>query len=82
MNKTTSAAFPSMTVLGATGSVGLQALDVAREQGIPVTAISANRSVAETEALVREFSPAACAMADEAAAADLRTRLADTPGRV
>ena len=82
MNKTTSAAFPSMTVLGATGSVGLQALDVAREQGIPVTAISANRSVAETEALVREFSPAACAMADEAAAADLRTRLADTPVRV
>lgn len=82
MNKPTTASFPSMTVLGATGSVGLQALDVAREQGIPVTALSANRSVAETEALVREFSPAACAMADEAAAADLRTRLADTSVRV
>lgn len=79
MNKTST---PTMTVLGATGSVGLQALDVAREQGIPVTALSANRSVAETEALVREFSPAACAMADEAAAAELRTRLADTPVRV
>lgn len=79
MNKTST---PTMTVLGATGSVGLQALDVAREQGIPVTALSANRSVTETEALVREFSPAACAMADEAAAAELRTRLADTPVRV
>lgn len=79
MNKTST---PTMTVLGATGSVGLQALDVAREQGIPVTSLSANRSVAETEALVREFSPAACAMADEAAAAELRTRLADTPVRV
>lgn len=73
---------PTMTVLGATGSVGLQALDVAREQGIPVTALSANRSVAETEALVREFSPAACAMADEAAAAELRIRLADMPVRI
>jgi len=79
MNKTSP---PTMTVLGATGSVGLQALDVAREQGIPVTALSANRSVAETEALVREFFPAACAMADESAAADLRTRLADTSVRV
>ena len=73
---------PTMTVLGATGSVGLQALDVAREQGIPVTALSANRSVTETEALVREFSPAACAMADETAAAELRIRLADMPVRI
>ena len=73
---------PTMTVLGATGSVGLQALDVAREQGIPVTALSANRSVTETETLVREFSPAACAMADETAAAELRIRLADMPVRI
>ena len=73
---------PTISVLGATGSVGLQALDVAREQGIPVTALSANRSVAETEALVREFCPAACAMADETAAAELRTRLADTSVKV
>ncbi len=80
MNITTS--LPSMMVLGATGSVGLQALDVAREQGMRVTALSANRSVREMEALAREFRPLACAMADEAAAADLRTRLADTDIRV
>ncbi|MBR6708963.1 MAG: 1-deoxy-D-xylulose-5-phosphate reductoisomerase [Clostridia bacterium] len=73
---------PSMMILGATGSVGLQALDVAREQNCRVTAMSANASVTEMEALVREFSPIACAMADEAAAADLRTRLRDTSVRV
>lgn len=71
-----------MMVLGATGSVGLQALDVAREQSMRVTALSANRSVGEMEALAREFHPLACAMADEAAARDLRARLADTDVQV
>ncbi len=82
MNVDMNTPLPSMIVLGATGSVGLQALDVAREQKLRVTALSANRSVRETEALAREFSPVACAMADEAAAAELRTRLADTDIRV
>lgn len=82
MIQTTAAALPSMMILGATGSVGMQALDVAREQHCRVTALSANASVAAMEALVREFSPIACAMADAAAAADLRTRLADTSVRV
>ena len=82
MTMTTTTILPSMMVLGATGSVGLQALDVAREQKMRVTALSANRSVGEMEALAREFHPIACAMADEAAAADLRVRLADTDVRV
>ena len=82
MNMTTTTSLPSMMVLGATGSVGLQALDVAREQSMRVTALSANRSVGEMEALAREFKPLACAMADAAAAADLRLRLADTGIRV
>ena len=55
---------------------------MAREQKMRVTALSANRSVGEMEALAREFHPIACAMADEAAAADLRVRLADTDVRV
>ena len=54
-----------MIILGATGSVGQQAADVARMHGVRVDAISARTSVAETEALVREFLPASCAMADE-----------------
>lgn len=71
-----------MIILGATGSVGQQAADVARMHGVKVDAISANRNVAEIEALVREFSPRACAMADPDAARDLAVRIADLPTKV
>ena len=71
-----------MIILGATGSVGQQAADVARMHGVRVDAISARTSVAETEALVREFLPASCAMADENAARDLAVRIKDLPTRV
>jgi len=71
-----------IAVLGATGSVGTQALDVARQRGYRVDLISAHRSADAMERLAREFSPAVAVMTDEAAAADLRLRLADTPTRV
>ena len=71
MNKT-------IAVLGATGSVGMQALDVARARGYAVDLITANKNENETEALAREFKPRYVAMGDEAAASSLRTRLADT----
>lgn len=74
--------YPSMIILGATGSVGQQAADVARMHGVRVDAISARTSIAETEALVREFLPASCAMADENAARDLAVRIKDLPTRV
>ncbi len=74
--------YPSMIILGATGSVGQQAADVARMHGVRVDAISAKSSVAQTEALVREFLPASCAMADEDAAGDLAIRIKDLPTRV
>ena len=68
----------TVAVLGATGSVGMQALDVARKRGFKVDFISANKSVKETEAIVRSFKPRLVAMADEAAARDLKARLRDT----
>ena len=74
--------FPPIAVLGSTGSVGEQALDVARASGVPVRALCAGRSVRRMEEQVREFRPAACAMADEKAAAELRLALADTSTRV
>ena len=67
-----------ISVLGATGSVGMQALDVARERGYTVDFLSANRDVKSLEEYSREFHPTAVAMADEAAARDLKARLADT----
>ena len=64
-------------MLGATGSVGMQALDVAEKRGFRVDFVSANKSVKETEAIVRKFSPRFVAMADEASASDLKIRLSD-----
>ena len=74
--------YPSMIILGATGSVGQQAADVALKHGVQVDAISANKSVLETEDLVRKLSPRACAMADEQSARDLALRIADLPVKV
>ena len=74
--------FAPIAVLGSTGSVGEQALDVARASGVPVHAICANRSVKRVEEQIREFRPAVCAMADEDAAAALRIAVADTPTRI
>ena len=68
----------TISVLGATGSVGRQALDVARSRGFSVDFLTANKDVVALEALAREFNPTAVAVADEAAALELKTRLSDT----
>lgn len=72
----------TISVLGSTGSVGRQALDVARMHDIPVYGLSGSKNVGIMEAQIREFSPAVCAMFDEPSAADLRVRVADTGCRV
>lgn len=74
--------YPSMTVLGSTGSVGEQAIDVAVREGIRVNALCAHRNVKRVEAQARRLSVKACAMADENAAKDLKMRLSDTGVRV
>ncbi len=71
-----------ISVLGATGSVGTQALDVARERGYTVDFLSANKDAKALEGYARELHPRAVAMADEAAANDLKTRLSDTDIKV
>ena len=72
----------NIAVLGSTGSVGEQALDVAAKQGFRVSAISANKNFLRVEEQARQFKVSAVAMADEAAAKELKTRLADTSVRV
>ena len=74
--------YPSMIILGATGSVGRQAADVAIQHGVTVDALSANTSVVQTEEMIRMLSPRACAMADEQCARDLSVRIADLPVKV
>ena len=67
-----------ISVLGSTGSVGNQALDVAEKFGLSVTSISANKNVRMVEEQARRFDVCSVAMADSDAASDLKTRLADT----
>ena len=68
----------TIAILGATGSVGTQALDVARARGYKVDLVSANTNEIEAERIVREFSPKYLAMGTEAAARSMKARLADT----
>lgn len=72
----------TITLLGSTGSVGTQTLDVCREQGYRVEALAVNRNVALLEQQARKFHPKTVAVADESAYAALKTALADTDIRV
>ena len=82
MKNQTNSSYPDLIVLGSTGSVGEQAVDVARAHKIPLRAVTAHRSVAAVEAQIREFHPDYAVLTDEAAASDLRTRVADTGTKV
>ena len=68
----------SLSILGSTGSIGRQTLEVAAACGHRVTALTANRSVDLLEAQARTFHPILVAAADPTAAAALASRLADT----
>lgn len=69
-----------IVLLGSTGSIGTQSLDVIRAQGYEVLALAAGRSVDKMLDQISQFAPKAVAMADEKAAEVLRTRLAGVTG--
>ena len=72
----------TISILGSTGSIGRQTLDVAEQMNLHVAAITANSSVERMEEQVRTFHPALAVLTDEAAAKDLAVRIADTDTRV
>lgn len=72
----------NISILGSTGSIGVQSLDVARKMNFTVNAITANTDWKKTEEQIREFKPALAAMADEEAAKKLRDAVKDTPTKV
>lgn len=72
----------SIMLLGSTGSVGLQAADVARAQNYDVRALCANKNFIKVEEQIREFGVKAAAMTDIAAAAELKLRTRDLPVRI
>ncbi len=71
-----------IALLGSTGSIGTQSLDVCRMHGYRVVCLTANRRVDLMEAQIREFRPDLVSMMDPVAADDLRTRVADTGTKV
>ena len=72
----------TISILGSTGSIGRQTLDVAEQLGLQVAAITAHASVKRMEEQARKFRPALAVLTDEAAARDLTVRLQDTDTRV
>ncbi|MDY4954166.1 MAG: 1-deoxy-D-xylulose-5-phosphate reductoisomerase [Candidatus Onthomonas sp.] len=72
----------TISLLGSTGSIGRQSLDVIAACQMSVAAVTANRSVALLEEQVRQFRPRLAVCYDPDAAADLKVRVADTDTRV
>ena len=72
----------TITILGSTGSIGRQTLSVADELGLRVAALTAERNVDLMEAQCRKYRPKLAVLADEAAAEELKVRLADMNIRV
>ncbi len=68
----------NISVLGSTGSIGVQTLDVARMHGIKVCALTANKSAELLERQAREFKPEMVGVLDESTAEKLKISLADT----
>ena len=69
-----------ITLLGSTGSIGTQALDVIRREGYEVAGLAAHSNVALLQKQIAEFHPRTVAVTDEDAAQKLEAALAGTAG--
>jgi len=72
----------SVAILGSTGSIGTQAIEVAEALGIKVSAICAYRNIDLLEDQIRRLDPRYCAVFDENAAKDLKIKVADTNTKI
>ncbi len=73
----------NIAILGSTGSIGTQTLDVVRANGdLRVLGLGARRNITKLEEQIREFHPLLAAVWDEKAAGDLAARIRDTDTRV
>ena len=72
-----------IAILGSTGSIGTQTLDVVRANGdIEVAGIAAGSNIKALESQIREFSPKICGVWDEEKAKELAVRVADTDTKI
>jgi 1-deoxy-D-xylulose-5-phosphate reductoisomerase len=71
-----------LSVLGSTGSIGTQTLDVARRLHLKVCALAAAKNIDLLEQQIREFRPQIASVFDPAAAKQLKTAVSDLPVKV
>lgn len=72
-----------IAILGSTGSIGTQTLDIVRKnKDLKVLGLAAGRNISMLEEQIREFSPRLAAVGDEEKAAELRERVKDTDCKV
>lgn len=71
-----------IAVLGSTGSIGTQALDVVRSMPCQVIALATYHNISLLEAQIREFHPSIACVMQEEAARDLKIRIADTSVKI
>ena len=71
-----------VSILGSTGSVGRQTLDIVEHLRLPVAALTAGTNVQRMAQQCRQFRPSLAVMATEEAAAELEREIADLPTRI
>ena len=72
----------NLSILGSTGSIGTQTIDVARNLSLEVTALAAYGNIKLLEEQIREFHPVLAVVFDEEKAKQLRTAVADTETKI
>ena len=72
----------SLSILGSTGSIGTQTLEVARKLNLKVTSLCVHSDIKLLETQVREFCPERAVVFDESKAKELKTAIADTSSKV
>lgn len=72
----------AISLLGSTGSIGTQSLDVCKMHGYDIKCLTANKNIGLMEQQIRIFKPDLVSMMDEAAAKELKVRVADTATKV
>lgn len=72
----------TLSLLGSTGSIGTQTLEIVRNLGVQIKALAAYQNIDRLEQQIREFRPEFAAIYDVALGKELKERVKDCPTRI
>lgn len=72
----------NISIIGSTGSIGTQTLEICRNYGVNVLGLSANSNIALLEEQIREFKPRVVCVVDEEKAKELAVKVRDVDVRI